>query len=67
MMKRLAVMLLLFSGCSHRFAAQVVLEPSDSASQMAIGVAEKSAVIKPNLPKVDDETRNLFAPNRQPF
>lgn len=69
MAKRLlAVVLLVSSGCGHRFAAQVVLEPSESGSQMSIGVAEKSsAVIKPELPKVDNETRSLFAPGRNPF
>jgi pyruvate/2-oxoacid:ferredoxin oxidoreductase beta subunit len=70
MAKRLALALLLVcSGCGHRLAAQVVLEPSESGSQMSIGVAEKSsAVIKPELPKVSDEDSNrLFAPGRNPF
>lgn len=64
------ILLLLLSGCGHRFAAQVVLEPSESGSQMVIGagsVAKPTAVINPELPKVDNANRDLFAPGRQPF
>ncbi len=70
MRKTVVILLVLASGCGHRFAAQVVLEPGESGSEMRIGVAEEkktSAVINPELPKVSDANRNLFAPGRNPF
>lgn len=63
--------LLLCVGCGHRFAAQLVLEPQESASEMSIGatqVRQAPTTINPQLPTVNsDENRALFAPGRNPF
>lgn len=70
MKKLLAVALVLSAGCSHRFAAQLVLEPQESASAMSIGngrLEQSTSIINPKLPSVENENRSLFAPGRSPF